>query len=225
MNAVQGAQMTNGTRYRKAVLAVVVTMAVCLACGKSPEEPGVEQTPDPKGEPNGGAQVTLSSDSVVLSMGDGSLLFAAIRNATGPVQYVSRNPSGNSRHISLVRRPPRMDSREPRCSHEATSRCSAAADRRRERAFWWRGWIAPIVAPCRGLVGAGDTERSPPHRHRRTPRRADVPSGGSDHVTEARRAIQNPRAPVTSAAVWSRRSMAGRVPRPPRRVCPWCPWR
>lgn len=93
MNAVQGAQMTNGTRYRKAVLAVVVTMAVCLACGKLPEEPGVEQTPDPQGEPNGGAQVTLSSDSVVLSMGDGSLLFAAIRNASGPVQYISRAPS------------------------------------------------------------------------------------------------------------------------------------
>ena len=39
------------------------------------------------------AQLALSADSVVLVMGDGSLLTAAIRNASGPVQYVSRNPS------------------------------------------------------------------------------------------------------------------------------------
>jgi dienelactone hydrolase len=72
-------------------LAVVVTLAVCLACDGSPGEPRIEPTPDPKGESNGGAQVTLSSDSVVLAVGDGSLLFAAVRNATGPVQYVSRS--------------------------------------------------------------------------------------------------------------------------------------
>ena len=96
MNVAQRTHTTCGTRSARVGLAVVVTLAVCLACDGSPGEPRIEPTPDPKGESNGGAQVTLSSDSVVLAVGDGSLLFAAMRNASGPVQYLSRNPRAGS---------------------------------------------------------------------------------------------------------------------------------
>jgi dienelactone hydrolase len=88
-SAAQGAQTTRGTRDGKAVLAVVVTMAVCLACADPLLEPGPF-------EPNDEAQLTLHADSVMVAAGDGALLFAALRNATGPVgpvQYVSRDPS------------------------------------------------------------------------------------------------------------------------------------
>jgi hypothetical protein len=87
MNAVQRAHMTSGLKPAKAIVAVVVTAAVCVACGNHPREPNVE----PKVEPNGGLQITLSQDGVVVPVGDGSLLTAARRNARGPVQYLSRD--------------------------------------------------------------------------------------------------------------------------------------
>ena len=73
----------------KAIVAVTLAAAAFLACGKDPVEPKVE----PGVDPNGGPQITLSPDSVVVAVGDGSLLTATIRNATGPAQYVSRDQS------------------------------------------------------------------------------------------------------------------------------------
>jgi dienelactone hydrolase len=69
--------------------------AAFLACAKDP----VELDADPVDEDdapvvqNDAPQVTLSADSVVIGVGDGSLLTATIRNASGPVQYASRDPS------------------------------------------------------------------------------------------------------------------------------------
>jgi predicted esterase len=65
----------------KAIVALTLAAAAFLACDKSP----VEQTGDPP--------LTISPDSVVVGVGDGSLLSATIRDASGPVQYASRNES------------------------------------------------------------------------------------------------------------------------------------
>ena len=67
---------------------VALATAAFLGCAEGP----VEQPGDPV-EQNDAPKLTLSADSVVIAAGDGSLLFATIRNATGPVQYVSRSPS------------------------------------------------------------------------------------------------------------------------------------
>jgi hypothetical protein len=90
MNAVQRARMTGCSKPVTAIVAVVVAAAVCVACGKHPGEPNVGPKGEPSVEPNGGPQIMLSADSVVVPVGDGSLLSATIRNATGPAQYVSR---------------------------------------------------------------------------------------------------------------------------------------
>jgi hypothetical protein len=86
MNAVRHAHVTGCSKPVKAIVAVAVAAAVCAACGKNPGDPNVA----PRVEPNGGPQITRSADSVVVSEGDGSLLIAPIRDATGPAQYVSR---------------------------------------------------------------------------------------------------------------------------------------
>ncbi|HEX8359458.1 MAG TPA: prolyl oligopeptidase family serine peptidase [Longimicrobium sp.] len=71
----------------KAIVAVTLAAAAFLACGETPVEQAgpVDQEDAP--------QLTLSADSVVVDMGDGSLLTSSIRNATGPAQYVSRDQS------------------------------------------------------------------------------------------------------------------------------------
>jgi uncharacterized protein len=65
----------------KAIGGVALAAAAFLACDKNP----VEEIGD--------RPLTISPDSVVVAVGDGSLLTAAIRNASGPVQYVSRDQS------------------------------------------------------------------------------------------------------------------------------------
>ena len=77
----------------KALIAAVLAAAGSMACRENPGEPIVDPQGEPKVDPNGAPQLTLSADSVVISVGDGSLLSAAIRNASGTVQYVSRNAS------------------------------------------------------------------------------------------------------------------------------------
>ncbi|HEX8359456.1 MAG TPA: prolyl oligopeptidase family serine peptidase [Longimicrobium sp.] len=72
--------------FAKAIAAVTLAAAALLACGETP----VEQDVDPV-EQEDAAQLTLSADSIVVDMGDGSLLTAAIRDASGPVQYASRD--------------------------------------------------------------------------------------------------------------------------------------
>ena len=61
--------------------------ASVVACGKDPVA-----NDDPV-EPEAAPQLTLSPDSVVVAVGDGSLVNATIRNASGPTQYVSRDVS------------------------------------------------------------------------------------------------------------------------------------
>ena len=72
----------------KAIVAVTLAAAAFLACVKDPVEPNGDPV-----EQNGAPQLTISPDSVVVSIGDGALLTATIANASGPVQYVSRDQS------------------------------------------------------------------------------------------------------------------------------------
>ena len=65
----------------KALVAATSAAAAFLACAGGP----VEQ--------NGAPQLTLSADSVVVGVGDESVLTATIRDASGPVQYLSRDQS------------------------------------------------------------------------------------------------------------------------------------
>jgi hypothetical protein len=70
-----------------ATVAATLGAAAFLACAKDPVELACEPV-----ERNDAPRLTLSADSVVVSLGDRSLLFATIRNATGRAQYVSRDP-------------------------------------------------------------------------------------------------------------------------------------
>jgi dienelactone hydrolase len=72
--------------FAKAIVAVTLAAAALLACGETP----VEQNAGPVDQEDA-PQLTLSADSVVVGVGDGSLLTSSIRNATGPAQYVSRD--------------------------------------------------------------------------------------------------------------------------------------
>ena len=74
-----------------ATVAVTLAAATLLACGDSPVATHVEPKPEPSVGPNGGPPLTLSADSVAVGVGDGSLLTATIRDAAGPVQYLSRD--------------------------------------------------------------------------------------------------------------------------------------
>jgi dienelactone hydrolase len=72
-------------RSAKAVVAVTLAAAAFTACDESP----VEQ--------HGGAQLTLSADSVVVGVAESSPLVATVRDARGTIQhaalqYVSRDP-------------------------------------------------------------------------------------------------------------------------------------
>jgi uncharacterized protein len=68
--------------WRSGGLAIGLMVAgLLLACDKNPVEP----TGDPP--------LTISPESVVVGVGDGSLLSVTIRDASGPVQYASRNQS------------------------------------------------------------------------------------------------------------------------------------
>jgi len=71
------------------VIAVTLAAGAFLGCGggsgaRTPVEPDPVQPTAP--------QVILSADSVAIVTGDGSLLYTTIHNASGPVQYVSRDP-------------------------------------------------------------------------------------------------------------------------------------
>jgi dienelactone hydrolase len=66
-------------RSVKAVVAVTVAGAAFLACDNGP----VERSSDP--------QLTLSPDSVVVGVFASSPLIATVRDASGPIQYVSRD--------------------------------------------------------------------------------------------------------------------------------------
>lgn len=68
-----------------ATVAATLGAAAFLACGKGPVE---QDSIDPNAP-----RLTLSADSVVVVAGDGSLLASTTRNASGPVHYVSRDPS------------------------------------------------------------------------------------------------------------------------------------
>jgi dienelactone hydrolase len=91
VNAIQRAHVTSRFTPARAIVAAAVAAAVCVACGNDPGGPDVEPNPGPNAGPNAGPQITLSADSVVVPVGDGSLLSATIRNAIGPAQYVSRD--------------------------------------------------------------------------------------------------------------------------------------
>lgn len=80
-----------------ATAAATVAAATLLACGDHPVATNVEPNPEPNVGPNGGPALALSADSVAVGLGDGSLLTATIRNAAGPVQYVSRD-----QHVATV---------------------------------------------------------------------------------------------------------------------------
>ena len=71
----------------RTIAAVTLAAATVLACGKGP----VEQTVDLVDQKDA-AHVTLSADSVVVPMGDGALLTASVRNASGTTEYLSRDP-------------------------------------------------------------------------------------------------------------------------------------
>jgi dienelactone hydrolase len=74
-------------KLAKALMTGLLVAASIVACDENP----VEQN---RGLQNGDAQLTLSTDSVVVSVGDGSLLTATISgNASGPTQYISRDQS------------------------------------------------------------------------------------------------------------------------------------
>ena len=63
----------------KAIVAVTLAAAACLACDKNP----VEQ--------DSGPRLTLSPDSVVVGVFESSPLVATVRDASGAIQYVSRD--------------------------------------------------------------------------------------------------------------------------------------
>ena len=63
----------------RAIVAVTLAAAACLACDRNP----VEQ--------NGGPRLTLSPDSVVVGVFESSPLVATVRDASGAIQYVSRD--------------------------------------------------------------------------------------------------------------------------------------
>jgi dienelactone hydrolase len=68
-------------RRAKAIAAVALSAAAFLACDENPAEP------------NGDPRLTLSQDSVVVGVFESSPLIATVRNASGTIQYVSRDPS------------------------------------------------------------------------------------------------------------------------------------
>jgi dienelactone hydrolase len=65
----------------KAIVATTLAAAAFLACGDNPVEG------------NGDARLTLSADSVVVGVFESTPLIATVRNASGAIQYVSRDPS------------------------------------------------------------------------------------------------------------------------------------
>jgi dienelactone hydrolase len=68
-------------RSAKAIVAVTLAAAAFVACGKNPAEQ------------NGAPQLTLSPDSVVVGVYESAPLTATVRNASGAIQYVSRDQS------------------------------------------------------------------------------------------------------------------------------------
>ena len=63
----------------KAIVAVLLSAAAFLACGKDP----VEQRGDP--------ELTFAADSVIVDMGASTSVTATVRNTSQPAQYVSRD--------------------------------------------------------------------------------------------------------------------------------------
>jgi hypothetical protein len=65
----------------KAIAAVALSAAALLACDEDPVQP------------NGDPRLTLSADSVVVGVFESAPLTATLRDASGAIQYVSRDPS------------------------------------------------------------------------------------------------------------------------------------
>ena len=78
---------------RTPIVAVTLAAAAFLACDNAPVEPG---------EPDGDPQLTLSPDTVVVSVFQSSPLVATVRDAGGAVQYVALHYVSRDQGVATV---------------------------------------------------------------------------------------------------------------------------